>query len=263
MELKFNKLFESPLLKKYLKLRSSIYGRVVFIIILLSVFLFVSFGIIFRSVNEGYMKSIIHQRGTNAALLVRSALYQSMLENNKESLQNTLDVINRMSGIDEVNLYNNKEKLVYSSYPLNTVGHSNPNCLECHASIKTILPEKDNSYKVIEINSECEMNQNDNAHRHLLINSPIQNERSCYTSSCHAHQQSEKVLGSLVIKIPLQELDMTMEKSSWDFYILATFTTLLLLGFLIFFTRKKIKNPLKALIRASDEVSKGDRNTRL
>jgi len=263
MAIKFRNLLESPLLLKYLKIRSSIYGRVIFIIIILSVFLFLSFGLIFRSVNEDYMKSIIHQRGTNAALLVRSALYQSMLENNKSSLQTTLDVINRMSGIDEVNLYNSNEALVYSSFSNNTVGHSNPNCLSCHSSIKSILPEKDSYYKVIDINSECEMNQNDNLHRHLLINSPIQNEKSCYTSSCHAHPQSEKVLGSLVIKIPLEDLDKTLEKSSMDFYILATITTLLLLGFLIFFTSKKIKNPLNALIKASDAVSKGDRDTRL
>ncbi|MFZ4399344.1 MAG: ATP-binding protein [Bacteroidales bacterium] len=209
------------------------------------------------------MKNLIHQRGTNAALMVRSALYQSMLENNKTSLQTTLDVINRMSGIDEVNLYNSNENLVYSSFSSNTSGHSNPNCLECHKSIKSILPEKDNFSKIIEINSECEMNQNDNAHRHLLINSPIQNEKSCYTSSCHAHPQSEKILGSLVIKIPLENLDTTLEKSSMDFYLLATLTTLLLLGFLIFFTSKKIKNPLNALINASDAVSKGDNNMRL
>lgn len=263
MAIKFRDLLESPLLKKYLKIRSSIYGRVVLIIVIFSIFLFVSFGIIFRSVNEEYMKNLIHQRGTNAALMVRSALYQSMLENNKTSLQTTLDVINRMSGIDEVNLYNSNENLVYSSFSSNTSGHSNPNCLECHKSIKSILPEKDNFSKIIEINSECEMNQNDNAHRHLLINSPIQNEKSCYTSSCHAHPQSEKILGSLVIKIPLENLDTTLEKSSMDFYLLATLTTLLLLGFLIFFTSKKIKNPLNALINASDAVSKGDNNMRL
>jgi two-component system NtrC family sensor kinase len=186
-----------------------------------------------------------------------------MLENNKESLQQTLDVINRMSGIDEVNLYNNKEKLVYSSFPANTVGHSNPNCLACHSSIKDKLPEKDNYYKVIDVKSECEMNQNDNAHRHILLNSPIYNERSCFTSACHAHQQNEKILGSLVIKIPLKDLDETLEKSSRDFNILATITTLLLIGFLIFFTRKRIKMPLYALIKASNDVSNGDRNTRL
>ncbi len=260
---KFSKILESPLLKKYLKLRSSIYGRVIYIIIILSIFLFVSFGIIFRSVNEGYMKSIIKQRGNNAALIVKSALYQSMLENNKSTLQSTLTVINRLSGIDDVNLYDSKENLVYSSFTPNTIGHSNPNCKECHTSIKSILPDKDNNFKVIGINSECMMNQNDNKHRHLLINSPILNEKSCYTSSCHAHQQNDKVLGSLIIKIPLDELDNTLGKSSMNFYLFATIMTIILLGFLIIFTRKEIKRPLNALIRASDAVSKGDREMRL
>ena len=263
MTLKNKNILGSQLLRKYLRIQSSIYARVVYIIIILAVFLFVSFGIIFRSVNEDYMKSIIRQRGTNTALLVGSALHHSMLENNRDALQNTLDIINRMSGIDEVNLYDSKENLAYSSFAAGTSGHSNPNCLDCHSSIKSMLPEKDNFYKIININSECEMNQNDNGDRHLLINSPIMNEKSCYTSSCHAHAQNEKVLGSLVIKIPLKDLDNTVEKSSRDFYLLATFTTLLLLGFLIIFTRKKIKNPLNALINASYAVSKGDRNTRL
>lgn len=157
MKFNFNHLSENPLIKKYLRLRSSIYSRVVFIIIILSVFLFVSFGVIFKSVNEGYMKSVIHQRGTNAALLVRSALYQSMLENNTESLQNTLEVINRMSGVDEVNVYNHKEELAYSSFPSNQKGHSNPNCLECHTSIKSMFPNQNSFYRVIEENSECDM----------------------------------------------------------------------------------------------------------
>jgi two-component system, NtrC family, sensor kinase len=263
MAIKFGNIFENRLIRKYLKLQSSIYGRVVYVIIILSVFLFVSFGLIFRSVNEQYMQSIIRQRGTNAALMVRSALYHSMLENNRSALQNTLDIINKMSGIDEVNLYDSKENLAYSSFSANSSDHSNPNCIACHTSIKSMLPEKDNYSKVIAINSECEMNQNDNSHRHLLINSPILNESSCYTSSCHEHPQSEKVLGSLVIKIPLIDLDAMLAKSSKDFFLLATITTLLLLGFLIFFTGKKIKNPLNALIKASDAVSKGDRNTRL
>jgi len=263
MAIKFRNIFENSLIRKYLKLQSSIYGRVVFIIIILSVILFVSFGIIFRSVNEEYMKSIIRQRGTNAALLVRSALYHSMLENNRSALQNTLDIINKMSGIDEVNLYDSKENLAYSSFSANSAGHSNPNCIACHSSIKSMLPEKDDYSKVIPVNSECEMNTNDNSHRHLLINSPIVNERSCFTSSCHAHPETEKVLGSLVIKIPLVDLDATLAKSSNDFYVLATLSTILLLGVLIFFTGKNIKNPLNALIKASDAVSKGDRNTRL
>ena len=107
------------------------------------------------------------------------------------------------------------------------------------------------------------MNQNDNSHRHLLIRSPILNEKSCYTASCHAHPESEEVLGSLVIRLPLADLDNAVEKSSTEFYLLATFITLLLVSILIFFTRKKIKNPLNDLIKASIAVSRGNKSTRL
>ena len=101
------------ILKNYVKFRSSIYGRVVLIITYLSVFLFVSFSLIFRSVNEHYLNSLIRQNGNNIGSIVEGALYHSMLENDKGSLRNTLDVINTLPGIDEVNMYDSNEDLVY------------------------------------------------------------------------------------------------------------------------------------------------------
>lgn len=107
------------------------------------------------------------------------------------------------------------------------------------------------------------MYKNDNAHRHLLIRSPILNEKSCYTAACHFHQENDEVLGSLIIKMPLHDLDNAVEKSSTKFYLLATFTTLLLIFVLILFTRKQIKNPLNDIIKASVAVANGNKNTRL
>jgi two-component system NtrC family sensor kinase len=107
------------------------------------------------------------------------------------------------------------------------------------------------------------MNQNDNSSRHLLIKLPILNEKSCYLSSCHAHKATDEVLGSLIIKLPLKDLDAAVTKSSVEFFLLAIFATLMLVSFLIVFTSKKIKNPLNALIKASIAVANGDKNTRL
>jgi two-component system NtrC family sensor kinase len=72
--------------KKYLRFRSSIYSRVIFIITILSVFLFVSFGLIFRSVYEDYLNTVIRQSGSNIGSIVEGALYYSMLENDKIAL---------------------------------------------------------------------------------------------------------------------------------------------------------------------------------
>lgn len=248
---------------KLLRFRSSIYSQVIYVITILSVFLFVSFWIIFRSVNEEYMRSVVRQNGNNIGLLVEGALYRSMLQNDKVALQSTLDIINTMPGIDDVNMYDEKNNLVYSSFADDTAGHNNPNCIYCHTDLDEMFPGIEKSSRIIDIDSECKMSQRDSSCRHLLIRSPILNQRSCYESSCHAHQKTDMVLGSLVIRIPLENLDAALSKSLRDFSLLAIFMTMLLVSFLVLFTRKNIKKPLTAIIKASEAVTKGDKSTRL
>lgn len=254
-------------LQKYYKFRSSIYGQVIYVISILSVILFVSFGIIFNSVNKGYMESVIRQNGTNIGLLVEGALYHSMLENDKTTLQNTLEIINTLPGISDVNMYDNKDNLVYTSssstLSADSISRYKSNCKVCHSNIGTMFHRTKKSYKIINTDSDCEMNQKDNTHRHLFVKAPILNQKSCYTSTCHAHDKKDEVLGSLIVKIPLEDLDTVVKKSSRDFFMLATMTTLILVLLLIFITRKKIKNPLTAIVKASESVAEGDLNTRL
>jgi two-component system, NtrC family, sensor kinase len=253
----------NPVFNGFVKFRSSIFGRVVFIFTLSSVFLFVTFWILFRSVNEGYMKSIIHQNGSNIASLVEGALYKSMLENDRTTLQSTLDVINTMTGIDDVNVYDSDNNLAYSSISNDTANHSDPDCKSCHKDITRMFSATEKSVRIIDVGSECSMNHNNNNSRHLLIRSPILNSKSCYTSSCHAHDQSREVLGSLLIKFPLKGLDDALDKSRKDYILLAGLITVLLVTFLIFLTTRKIKKPLTALIVASEAVTHGDKSTRL
>jgi two-component system NtrC family sensor kinase len=253
----------NSILNGYVKFRSSIYGRVIFIITIASFFLFVSFWTIFRSVNEEYMRSVINESGNNVGSLVEGALYHSMLENDRASLQRTLDIINTMSGVDDVNMYDNENNLAYSSISNDTTNHSDPDCKSCHQNIASMFSTKEKSYRIIDVTSECSMNHNNNNSRHLLIKTPILNSESCFTAACHAHNQSDEVLGSLLIKFPMKGLDAALDKSTKDYFLLASLMTFLLVLFLIVFTNKKIKNPLNAIIRASEAVSKGDKQTRL
>lgn len=248
---------------KYLRFRSSIFSRVIYIITLLSVILFLSFGLIFKSVYEEYLNTVIRQNGNNIGSMVEGALYYSMLKNDKSSLQSTLDIINTMPGIDEVNMYSNNDSLVYSSFNFDTAAQSNPDCRGCHGNMRQMFPNKEKSYRIIDEMTACSMTKSGKGHRQLLIWSPIYNEKSCYVSACHAHEASDEILGSLIIKIPLQDLDTAVNISTRNFFVLAALTTVLLVTFLILFTRKKIKMPLKALVNASEAVAKGDKSTRI
>ncbi|MEN8201981.1 MAG: ATP-binding protein [Bacteroidota bacterium] len=243
--------------------RSSIYGRVIITIAVLSLFFFVSFGIIFRNVNERHLSRVCKQSGSNIGSIVEGALYHAMLTNDWPALENTIDVINELPGIEDVNLYDSQDNLVYSSFPESEGGHNNPNCKDCHTDFNSMFPGNERSFRIISLESECEMTQKDNDYRLLMIHSPIPNQPSCYTAACHAHNSDDRVLGSFVIRIPMDNLDTAISQSSNDFFILAAFSTLILITFLIFFTRRTINRPLNEIIKATESVSRGDRTIRM
>jgi len=186
-----------------------------------------------------------------------------MLKNDKTSLHNTLDNMNNVSGVDEVSLYDENNELAYSSVFADTVVTSDPDCLSCHTDFNSMFPEKEKTYRIIDFESACNMSHTNEGHRQLLIRTPILNEPSCYTSSCHWHSPDDEVLGSLIIKVPLESLDSAVSKSSAEYFLLAALITFVLVTILIFFTNRKIRSPLSAIVTASEAVSKGDRNRRL
>jgi two-component system NtrC family sensor kinase len=186
-----------------------------------------------------------------------------MLENDKAMLQQTLDVISTMSGINEVNMYTDTDSLAYTSISRGLTSLGNPNCRDCHADLSSMFHPTEKAYRIIEHNPGCGVFEDDCDCRHLLIRKPILNERSCYTANCHFHSATDEVLGSLLINLPLEDLDSFMQTSSRDFLLMATLITILLVTFLVIFTRKRIKDPLNAIISASEMVSKGDHSIRL
>ena len=135
--------------------------------------------------------------------------------------------------------------------------------MSCHTDFDQMFSRTEKSYRIIDSETNCAMNPALDKQRHLIIKSPILNHPSCYTAACHAHTAEEDVLGSLIIKMPLEGLDTALIKSSADFYMLAALATFLLILFMVIFTNKKIKNPLSEIIYASEAVARGNKNMRL
>ncbi|MBS0011271.1 MAG: HAMP domain-containing protein, partial [Bacteroidales bacterium] len=258
----FRQLSFQKLKKAFPRFGSTIYGRVVFIIAVSLIVLFVAFYVVFRSVYGDFFDSTIKQTGDNVSSIVEGSLYYSMLENDKAMLQRTLDIISTMSGIDEVNMYDDKDSLAYTSLPADTHGGIDPNCRDCH-DMAAMFPYKEKVYRIIGDTVNCGIMRDGEDSRQLLIRKPILNEKSCYTASCHYHSESDEVLGSLIIKLPLDKIDTVMSETSNNFLILVTLITGLMVSLLILFTRRRIKEPLKSIINASEAVSKGDTSIRL
>jgi len=248
---------------RQIRFSRSIYGRVVLIISGSLLILFVLFTLVFRTIYRDLFNVTISSTGDHVSSVAKGALYYSMLENDKAALQRELNIISSMSGIDEVNIYNEHGQLSYTSFPVQAENSNNPNCSECHSDISALFAVDEMDYRIIADKTECGIYQEGGSGRNLIIRENILNESSCYTASCHAHPESEQVLGSLIINMPLERLDTFMNRSLRDFLILTLLIVGLMATFFILFTRKRIKNPLNALISASEAVSRGDTSIRL
>ncbi len=250
-------------LRKFYQFRSSIYGRVVFIITGSLLILFILFLLVFRTIYTDFFNETLGRSGDQISSIVEGSLYYSMLENDQAMLQRTLDMISTMSGIDEVNMYDQNDLLAYSSLTGDPDLDGNPSCTDCHSGISSMFPPGEKAYLVVENIPECGIRQTNEGARHLLIKKSILNEPSCSTADCHYHPEDEPVLGSLLITMPLDDLDAFADQSSTDFMLLATLITVLMVTFLVLFTRRRIKRPLNSLIQASERVSGGDHSIRL
>ena len=258
-----NRLSKSIILGRFIKFPSTIYGRVVLILTSSLVFLFVLFNLVFRSVYTEYFNRNLQQCGDNMSSIVEGSLYYSMLENDKAMLQRTLDIISTMSGIGQVNMYDVNNNLAYTTSNPDNDGQGNPDCKSCHTDLHVLFPENVKSYHIVGDTADCGVFGLENSSRQLLIRTPILNEPSCYTAECHAHSRDDKLLGSMVIKMPLDSLDRMVNRSSTEFLLIAMGITIFVVSFLIIFTRRRIKHPLNSLIEASDAVSAGNNSFRL
>ena len=134
------KLKETDFADKYRGFISSIYGRVVLIIVGSFIVLLILLNIVFRSLYAEYFNSTLRQTGDNISSIAEGALYYSMLENDKLTLQRTLDVISTMSGIDEVSLYDQRDSLAYTSALSRLEDPHDPDCIPCTDDLNSIFP---------------------------------------------------------------------------------------------------------------------------
>lgn len=135
-------------IRNYVRFRSSIYGRVVFIIVSSLFVLFILFNIVFRTIYVDLFEATIHQTGDQVSSIAEGALYYSMLENDKAMLQRELDIISTMSGIAEVNMYNEHDQLAYSSLSADFAEYRNPNCNDCHSDLTSMFSYLEKDYRI-------------------------------------------------------------------------------------------------------------------
>jgi len=99
--------------------------------------------------------------------------------------------------------------------------------------------------------------------RQLTLLAPVLNEPTCSDASCHVHPESQTMLGILEVQLSLADLDMATRRTLMDYGLIVIAVMLITTIYVLYFSKYRIAGPLRKIITASREVSKGDLDLRL
>lgn len=185
-------------------------------------------------------------------ILKRSMRY-GMLTNRKEDVHQIINTVAHEPGVDGIRIYNKKGTIVFSSAAEEigrTVDFRAEACIICHAESQPLqalpLAERQRIFRV------------SGGHRTVGVINPIENEKDCYTADCHAHDQEQRVLGVLDVKMSLEAVDRQLAQSRRQLILFAAFMVVgsgLAAGAFIYLT---VRRRVRALIKGTREIAAGN-----
>lgn len=221
--------------------------------ILLVALLILSFGII-AYVNIYFFTDLFREDMVSNAVqvsnIVKRATYNSMLENRRGDLANTIRSIGKGDAFEGIRIYNKMGKIAFSDRPEEigkVVDKRAEQCYVCHAEepAKGVIPTKDRTRTI----------KSPDGYRIMGLINPIENGPECFNAPCHAHSPKEKLLGILDVKLSLDKGDKKIIVTRNKMIIYSTI--LIFLAALVkgCFIRKMIHSPIKKLNKATREVA--------
>lgn len=204
--------------------------------------------------QESVLLSEGERHANQLSEMVKNATQNLMMQNDRERIQQIIDRIGLDPAIDNVRILNKEGEIIYSTIPTDIgmmLDKQAESCYACHAENKPLekLPIK-NRTRIFSINPDSS--------RILGVINPIDNEPSCYTADCHAHDKEAKVLGVLDVTISLKAVENQIVKNEIQgvvFSVIAIVSIGLIIGFTI---RRYVDKPVKELLKATEQVSTGN-----
>lgn len=187
------------------------------------------------------------------AEIINQSAFDAMLKNDKESLYKMIGRISQNNSIAHVRLIDREGKVAYSSVTSeigSVIDKSAEACAMCH--------KYDNPKISAPTMHRSRLFRDTNGKELLGLTNAIYNQPSCYTSACHFHKDSHKVLGILDIEISMENMRQVTHDYHVQF-IAMTCMLLILIGIIMtYLTQRLVNQPVQRLVKHTVQVSAGN-----
>src|ERR1700685_3736017 len=210
----------------------------------------------------GYLNIRLHRQHLEAATLAsaervsdvikRSTTYY-ILRNDREGLYHSIQTIADEPGMIKVRIFDREGTISYSTDPAevsHVLDKTAEACYGCHTQSQPLArldrPDRFRIYR------------NGVGQRVLGIITPIENQLACSNAACHAHPDSQQVLGVLDVNLSLAKTDVQLAESSARMLSYTTGAMLIVAAFSCAFVWRVVGKPIKALKNGTEHLSRGE-----
>lgn len=210
----------------------------------------------------GYLNIRLHRQHLEASVLAsaervsdvlkRSASYY-MLRNDREGLYHVMQTIADEPGMVRVRIFDPQGQISYStdtSEISHRVNQSAEACYGCHSQSQPLArlnrPDRFRIYRASD------------GKRVLGIITPIENLPSCSNAACHAHPESQQILGVLDTNISLAKADTQLAEGSRAMIAYTVFAMLAISLLSWLFVWRVVGEPIKVLKDGTERLSQGE-----
>jgi two-component system, NtrC family, sensor kinase len=219
-----------------------------------------TFSVFLLLVLRSQRRHLLEQSRHTAAVVsdtINSSIHYDMLHDRREEAYLIMSAIGAQSQVEYLRIFDATGRIRFST-AAGEVGQvpdlTSRSCAPCHGDPGAQLP--------LTIPDRTRMAVHDG--RQILgAVTPIYNEPSCSTASCHVHPAGQRVIGVIELGLRLDAIDResgALQQSTLWLSLLAALT----LGTLTFvFARQVVVRPLGRLVRGTRRLSAGDLTQRV
>ncbi len=189
---------------------------------------------------------------------IRSSTHDQMLRGQKAEAYKVMESIGALEGIEKVRLFNKEGRITYSTEEGDAgtfVDKKAESCYACHAAGKPIVR--------LSMANRARIYRAKDGHRVLGMVTPIYNDETCASSTCHVHPSTQRVLGVVDIGISLAEIDGRISRFAFRTVAVSAVATLLLAILAWFSSRRFVLRPVSDMVAATRRIAEGHLKERL
>lgn len=183
---------------------------------------------------------------------IKLGTHYAMMLNARDNINQSIQNMGKQKTIEHIRIYNKEGEIKFSNETAEVGEKTNIKAEACYICHKTEPPLAN-----LDLSERIRILDDPKGYRKIGVITPIRNEASCATDTCHVHPQDKMILGALDVVFSMKETDDEIVIFEKGVIALAGFIFIVTSAVIFIFIVRFIKLPIQKLIDGTRMIAGG------